>query len=174
MTVETNAPQPVIPAPEKMRPNRSMVARWGWKVVIPALVLALAASAVVMWIMQPSAPAEVAQIAYRPVSGGFAATAPSIPGYNAPYQVVAGVPAGGGFAATVPSIPGYNAPYPKLTSRPGGGGFASTAPLIPGYNIPYNMPPNLWRIITTRAGFDVYEGRPAVVVSAAGDGSAQR
>jgi hypothetical protein len=66
--------------------------------------------------------------------GSFAATVPTIPGYNAPYpflealQATGGEPAlveGGdmfafgpvdGFARTAPVIPGYNAAYPDLST----------------------------------------------------------
>jgi hypothetical protein len=173
MAVNTNAPRNVIQARSEGRPSRSIMGRLGKKAVLPALALVLALSALVTWIAQPKTPAVGPQAIYRPATAGFAATVPSIPGYNVPYIVRVSAPVQGGFATTVPAIPGYSVPYPEVAGLSSRGEFASSAPLIPGYNMPYNIPPDLWRIITTRAGFNVYESPPAVAIASEG-GSAQQ
>jgi hypothetical protein len=173
MTANTNAPRNVIQVQSEGRPSRSIMGRLGKKAVLPALALVLALSALVIWLAQPKSPAVGPLAINRPATGGFAATVPSIPGYNVPYSLRVSAPVQGGFVTTVPPIPGYTVPYPELAGLSSRGEFASSAPLIPGYNMPYNMPPDLWSIITTRAGFDVYES-PSAVAIASEDGSAQQ
>jgi hypothetical protein len=128
-------------------------------------------------------------VLYRPVEGGFAATAPLIRGYNIPasvstelWAVIKGRegfnvyegqtvavaskanavlyrPVEGGFAATAPLIAGHSMPASKVQHRAVEGSFAATAPLIPGYTVPHNISLELWGVITGRDGFNVYEGR---------------
>jgi hypothetical protein len=82
--------------------------------------------------LQVSAQAENIATIYPPAGQSFAEAAPLIPGYNAPYPVIAvalaaddapaaagpvqsyASTAAGSFAATAPTIPGYNAAYPIL------------------------------------------------------------
>jgi hypothetical protein len=162
MTSQTGAQERLdCVAQEKVYPDRSAERNRALKIGLSILAVVVIVGALIAWMSKPNAEAPASLTRYRPALGEFAATAPLIPGYNAPASTstdLSGIV--GEFAATAPLIPGYNVPA-SMSTDPSGivGEFAATAPLIPGYNVPASMPTELWGIIHGRDGFSIYDGR---------------
>jgi hypothetical protein len=137
--------------------------------MVAVLVVAVALAA---WLARPKVEGAAAAVEYRPAAGSFAATAPLIRGYNMPasmseelWRVITsrrGFNVYEGSALPVASVASAAAEY-----RPAAGSFAATAPLIRGYNMPASMSEELWSVITSRRGFNVYESSALPVASVA-------